>query len=189
MTNGNLRGQADRDLSQELATETVLVYTVRIHFSDLRKVIMTSSHRVHFFHLIWSTKGRKDLILPKMQEELYAYIGGVVRKCKGSLLEIGGIANHLHLLVELSNLDHFTALIRNTKTASSAWLKEAFLECGSFAWQDGYGSFSVSTSQIEHVREYIRTQEHHHKKISFEEEYVKLLTLNRVNFDDRYLFD
>jgi REP element-mobilizing transposase RayT len=150
---------------------------------------MASSHRVHFFHLVWSTKGRKDLILNKMQDNLYAYIGGTIRKTGGSLLEIGGIANHLHLLVELSNLDHFTTLIRNTKTASTTWLKEEFSETEKFAWQDGYGSFSVSPSGLEQVREYIRTQEQHHKKYSFEQEYIKLLELHNAKFDKEYIFD
>lgn len=90
---------------------------------------MASSHRVHFFQLIWSTKGRQDLILPKIQNKLYAYMGGIVRKTGGSLLEIGGIPNHVHLLVELSNLDRFTALIKNqeqhhqTQTFEEEYLK------------------------------------------------------------------
>jgi len=150
---------------------------------------MASSHRVHLFHLIWSTKGRKNFILPKMQDRLYDYMGGIIKKTGGSLLQAGGIANHVHLLIELSNLDHFTTLLRNTKSASTTWLKQNFPECSSFAWQDGYGSFSVSTSQIESVREYIQNQERHHKSYSFEDEYIKFLTLNRANFDERYLFD
>jgi Transposase and inactivated derivatives len=150
---------------------------------------VASSHRVHFFHLVWSTKERKNLILEKMQEGLYAYMGGVIRKTNGCLLEIGGIANHVHLLVEVSNLDHFTTLVKNTKSASSSWLKQEFTETNHFAWQDGYGSFSVSYSNIERMRDYIRTQEIHHKKYSFEEEYVKLLNLHNKQFDEQYLFD
>ena len=150
---------------------------------------MASSHRVHFFHLVWSTKDRKNLILPKMQEKLYSYTAGIVRKTGGALLEIGGIANHVHLLVELSNLDHFTALIRNTKAASSSWLKQEFPECTTFAWQNGFGSFSVSYSQLDRTREYIKSQEEHHRSLSFEEEYVKMLTLHRVKFDPKYVLD
>ena len=94
---------------------------------------MASSHRVHFFHLVWSTKERKNLILPKVQSKLYPYMGGIVRKCKGSLMEIGGIANHVHLLIEISNLDGYTTLIRNTKASSTGWLKKEFPECHTFA--------------------------------------------------------
>ncbi len=150
---------------------------------------MASSHRVHFFHLIWSAKRRQNLILPKIQDRLYSYMGGVIRKSNAALLEIGGIANHVHLLVELSNLDHFTALIRNTKASSSSWLKQEFPECRQFAWQDGYGSYSVSYSQIERVREYIKNQEEHHKTQTFEEEYLKLLNACDVQYDMRYVFD
>ncbi len=150
---------------------------------------MASSHRVHFFHLIWSTKERKNLILPKMQENLYAYIGGVIRKTGGCQLEIGGIANHVHLLVELSNPDRFTALIRNAKASSTAWMKKEFSECRAFAWQDGYGSFTVSASQIDRTCEYIKNQEKHHKNRSFESEFIKFLELHKVKYDPRYVFD
>ena len=117
-------------------------------------VIMGSSHRAHYFHLVWSTKGRQDFILPKVQERLYPYMGGIVRKSGGVLLEIGGIPNHVHILVGVSNLDHFTALVRNTKASSSGWLKEEFPECLRFGWQDGFGSFTVSYSMVDTVREY-----------------------------------
>src|SRR5262249_34529676 len=116
---------------------------------------MAASHRVHLFHLVWSTKGRKNFILPKMEERLYAYMGGIVRKNEGNLLEIGGMSDHVHLLVELSNLDRFMALVRDTKASSTAWIKKEFPANSFFAWQDGYGSFSVSHSQIDKVREYI----------------------------------
>jgi len=150
---------------------------------------MGSSHRAHYFHLIWSTKGRQDLILPKVQERLYPYMGGIIRKSRGVLLEIGGISNHVHLLVGVSNLDHFTALVRNTKASSSGWLKQEYPECLRFGWQDGFGSFTVSYSMVDTVREYIRNQEAHHQAQSFEEEYLKFLKLSGVEYDERYVFD
>ena len=124
-----------------------------------------------------------------MQDRLYSYMGGIIRKSGAALLEIGGITNHVHLLVELSNLDKFTALIRNTKASSSSWLKQEFPEDRHFAWQDGYGSYSVSYSQIEKVRGYIRNQEEHHKTHTFEEEYLKLLNMCNAKYDERYVFD
>jgi len=150
---------------------------------------MASSHRIHFFHLIWSTKGRQNFILPKMEDRLYSYMGGIIRKSGGTLLEIGGIANHVHLLVELSNLDRFTSLIRNTKASSSSWLKQEFPECRYFAWQDGYGSYSVSYSQIEKVRCYIKQQKDHHNDQTFEQEYLKFLKMCNAQYDERYVFD
>ena len=124
-----------------------------------------------------------------MQDRLYRYMGGVVRKSGGSLLEIGGIANHVHLLVELSNPDRFTALIRNTKASSTSWLKQEFPECCHFGWQDGYGSYFVSYSLLEKARNYIRNQEEHHKTQTFEEEYEKFLSVCHVQYDERYVFD
>jgi putative transposase len=150
---------------------------------------MATSHRIHFYHLIWSTKERKNFLLPKIMKDLYPYIGGIVRNNKGSLLEIGGIENHVHLLIELSNTDKFTTLIRNVKAASSSWLKKEFLECKEFGWQDGYGSFSVSASMINKTCTYIQNQEHHHKKKSYEEEYINFLDANNVKYDLRYIFD
>ena len=146
-----------------------------------------SSHRVHFFHLVWSTKDRRNWLLPKIQKQLYPYMGGIIKKT-GKLLEIGGMADHVHLLVELSNLDHFTSTIQNVKTGSSFWLKKEFMECKEFAWQSGYGSFSVSYSQLDLVRAYIRSQEEHHKKTSYENEYLKLLKLHQAEFNEQYLF-
>ena len=149
--------------------------------------IMAGSHRVHFFHLVWSTKERRNLILPKMEERLYAYIGGIIRK-KASLLEIGGIENHIHLLIELSNLDLFSTLIRDTKSHSTSWIKKEFPLNKDFAWQDGYGSFSVSSSQIEKTRNYIKNQKQHHQSFSFEQEFLQFLKVHKAQFDERYIF-
>jgi putative transposase len=150
---------------------------------------MAGSYREHFFHLVWSTKGRKNYLLPKVQSSLYAYMGGIINKSSALLLDAGGIANHVHLLVKVSNLDRYTAIIRNTKAASSGWLKKEFPECLDFAWQDGYGSFSVSYSQIGNVRKYIQNQEMHHQKKTFEEEYIQFLQLHGVQYDLEHVFD
>lgn len=144
---------------------------------------------MYFFHLVWSTKGRRNFILPKMMDPLYKYMGGIIRKSKGNLLEAGGIANHVHLLVELSTLDQYTAMMYNTRAGSSAWLKKEFQECADFAWQDGFGSFSTSVSLLESQRKYIRNQEAHHRKKTYEEEYIGLLELHGVKYDIRYVFD
>ena len=150
---------------------------------------MASSHRVHFFHLIWSTKRRQNLILPKIQNQLFSYIRGIISNSGATLIEIGGIPNHVHLLVEVSNLDRFTSMIRNIKASSSGWLKGKFPECSNFAWQDGYGSYSVSYSQIEKTKRYIQNQEIHHEKQTFEEEYKTFLNRCDVKYEERYLFD
>jgi putative transposase len=104
---------------------------------------MTNSFRSHNFHLVWSTKNRKDLLLPKVQERLFPYMKGVASGLKTHLLEIGGTANHVHLLLRLGNLDNYSTVVRNLKTSSSSLLKREFPECHDFGWHDGYGSFCV----------------------------------------------
>ncbi|MFA6915019.1 MAG: transposase [Parachlamydiales bacterium] len=91
-----------------------------------------SSHRVHFFYVIWSTKGRSKSILPKVRDQLYPYLNGIIKKCNGSILVIGGMLDHVHLLLEISNLDNYTATIRNAKAGSSGWLKGEFPEYNTF---------------------------------------------------------
>lgn len=105
------------------------------------------------------------------------------------LLEIGGTANHVHLLVEISNLDHYTSLLRAVKASSTSWLKQNYPEAKNFGWQDGYGSYSASFSQIDNIRNYIKNQEEHHKKLNFEQEYLKFLNACEVSYDKRYVFD
>ena len=149
---------------------------------------MTHSYKIHFFHFIWSTKDRKGLILPEIQTNLYSYMAEIVKKQGGKILEIGGMTDHVHLLIELNNLDHFSYLIRDVKASSSLWVHKNFPELKDFAWQEGYGSFSVSYSSLENVRKYIQNQHKHHAIISFEEEYLKFLKSNQVKYDERFVF-
>lgn len=148
---------------------------------------MSHSYKVHYFHLIWSTKQRKPHIVPDVQSRLYAYIGGIVRNHKGKLLEIGGLPDHIHMLIELKDLDNFSYVIRNIKACSSLWVHQHFSQLKDFAWQEGYGSFSVSYSALEQVQKYIQCQEQHHAKMSFEEEYLKLLNLHQLKYDERFV--
>lgn len=147
-----------------------------------------TSHRIHYFHLIWSTKHRKNLILPHFKYDLYNYMGGVIKNSGGHLISIGGTANHVHLLIECVNLDRFTSIIRTTKASSTFWVKEKYPNC-EFGWQDGYGSYSVSFSIVDQVCEYIKNQEEHHKKFSFEEEYMKFLNACRAKYNPKYVFE
>jgi REP element-mobilizing transposase RayT len=112
----------------------------------------------------------------------------IANRSKGHIHEIGGTANHVHLLMELSNLDLFTDLIKTIKANSTSFIKSEFPEGANFSWQDGYGSFSVSYSQIESVKKYIRNQEVHHAKQSFEDEFLKMLKLHNSVVDPKYIF-
>ena len=148
---------------------------------------MTHSFRVHFFHLVWSTKQRQRWITEEVQLRLYAYLGGIVRNHGGQLLEIGGMPDHIHMLIQQSTLDKFSHQIRDLKANSSLWTHQTFSHLKDFAWQEGYGSFSVSYSAVEKVREYIQNQEEHHKTMTFEEEYLKLLKYFGVKYDERFV--
>jgi putative transposase len=150
---------------------------------------MAHTYRNHYFHLIWSTKKRQPFIDTSYQERLYQYIGGIIRKHGANLIEIGGVSDHVHLLIMLGNLDHYSALIRMIKADSSRWVHKEWKDKQNFAWQDGYGSFAISYSHTDAVREYIKTQEDHHKKVSFETEYIHILEKNGVEYDPRYVFD
>ncbi|NGX58040.1 MAG: hypothetical protein K940chlam3_00941 [Chlamydiae bacterium] len=148
---------------------------------------MTHSYRVHFFHLIWSTKNRSPWINKQFQSNLFPYLGGIIRTHKGKLIEIGGMPDHIHMLIELSSLDKFSSVIRDIKASSSRWVHKKYPDLINFAWQEGYGSFSVSYSALEHVRSYIKNQEKHHSHMSFDEEYTRFLKLHQINYDERFV--
>jgi putative transposase len=148
------------------------------------KFVLSNSFKNHWFHLIWSRKERDNLIDKRFQNQLYIYIEGIIRDCKGQLVEIGGIANHVHLLVHFGSVDHYSVVIQKMKGASSLWVNEKRFLPTKFFWQEGYGSFSVNYSQVEAIRQYIRDQEIHHKGQTFEQEYLDLLTTHRIPYDD-----
>ncbi len=148
---------------------------------------MTHSYRIHYFHLIWSTKQRRPFITPEVQTRLYSYLGSVITNNNAHLLEIGGMPDHIHLLIELSNLDKFSYFIRELKASSSRWIHKTFPDLADFSWQEGFGSFTVSYSSLGQVKTYIQNQPEHHKKMTFAEEYKKFLRLHQVNFDERFV--
>jgi REP element-mobilizing transposase RayT len=151
------------------------------------EIYMTHSYRLHYFHLIWSTKQRLPHIAPDVQSRLYPYLGAITRNHSGKLLEIGGMSDHVHLLIELSLLDKFSHFIRDLKASSSQWIHKNFPSLHDFAWQEGYGSFSVSYSALQDVQKYIQNQEQHHATMSFEEEYLKFLKHHHVKYDERFV--
>ena len=122
-----------------------------------------------------------------LQSCLYPYLGGVVRNQGGYLLEIGGMSDHIHMLIHQSSLDKFSHQIRDLKANSSLWIHQNFSHLRDFAWQEGYGSFSVSHPSIEKVREYIKNQEEHHRTSTFEEEYKKFPESFGSKYDERFV--
>ena len=138
-------------------------------------------------HLIFSTHQRRPLIKPDFRSELFAYMGGIIRELHGAALIINGTADHVHMLVRARPAHAAAEIARVVKTNSSRWIHEKWST--DFAWQTGYGVFSVSESNLLAVSKYIATQEEHHKKHSFQDEFLVFLKKNGVAYDEKYLWD
>jgi putative transposase len=152
----------------------------------LEKKTMPSSHICLNVHLVFSTKDRLPQIKLDWQDRLHAYLGGIVKGLDAMPLAIGGISDHVHLLVSLKSkhrLDHF---LRELKADSSGWVHKELTK--EFQWQVGYGAFSVSPNSINGVKKYIMNQAEHHRIKTFEEEYLELLEASGVEFDEKYLW-
>jgi putative transposase len=146
---------------------------------------MSHSYCNNYVHAVYSTKDRSNLIPAEFEKRLYSYIAAVAVGHKIPLLAAGGMANHTHLLFLLPATISLASAINTFKTNSSRFLHEGGLV---FQWQNGYGAFSVSISQLDQVTTYIRSQREHHKKMTFEEEFLALLKKAGVSYDPAHLF-
>jgi putative transposase len=138
-------------------------------------------------HMIFSTHGRCPLIKPDFRADLFAYLGGIIREMDATALIINGTADHVHILLRTRPARSPADIARTVKTNSSRWVHEKW--DSKFAWQTGYGVFSVSESNVEAVKKYIAEQEQHHQKHSFQEEFIAFLKKNNVVYDERYIWE
>lgn len=141
------------------------------------------------YHVVYSTKYRRPSLTATWRDDLYGYIGGIVREQKGTLLRAGGVEDHIHLLVKLSPTLAISDVLRTVKANSSRWINERSDVRQRFEWQSGYAAFSVSESMVAKVIRYIDNQEAHHRKKTFEEEFLEILQRHGVNYDPRYVFE
>ncbi len=141
------------------------------------------------YHVVFSTKYRRRIITDEIRERLYEYIGGVVRRQNGRLVEIGGVEDHVHLLVRFPPTITFSDAIREIKANTSKWVNELPDLKVRFEWQKGYAAFTVSHSRLESVRSYIQNQRQHHERLSFEDEYMLILERHGIEFDRDQLFE
>ena len=141
-----------------------------------------------YIHLVFSTKERARLIPDNTQTRLHAYLAGTHDAVGCPSLQVGGMPDHVHILFRLSRTVTISDVVKNAKVESSKWMKD---ECGvgDFAWQAGYGAFSVSASNVEDVTSYIRNQPEHHRTRSFQEEFRRLLERYQVEYDEAYVWD
>ena len=139
-------------------------------------------------HLVFSTKHREPFIPDQIRPRLHGYLTGILDRLKSPSVQTGGTADHVHTLFILSRTLSMAEVVEEVKTGSSKWMKE---EGGTawFAWQSGYGAFSIGESQVEAVVRYIQNQEAHHRKITFQEEFRTMLERYRIAFDERYVWD
>jgi REP element-mobilizing transposase RayT len=136
------------------------------------------------YHIIFSTKNRIPLIAETVRDELYGYIGGILRGNGGVLLVAGGMPDHVHLLAGWGTSISVAKMLQLIKANSSKWMNERpDVATGRFGWQEGYGAFTVSESQLAIVRKYILSQEEHHRKFSFREEFIELLKRHGIPYD------
>ncbi len=149
---------------------------------------MAGTYTTVLLHIVFSTKNRIASLLPEVREKTYAYMGGIIRKRQCALYEIGGTADHVHLAVRIHPDEKVTDLIRDLKRHTSVWIHETFPKLGGFSWQGGYGAFSVSASNMDAVKQYIRGQEAHHQKRTFQEEFVEFLKVHGIDFDPEQIW-
>lgn len=138
-------------------------------------------------HLIFGTHQRRPVISAEMRPELRAYLGGLTRQLKGKALTVNAVADHAHMLVSLRATIPVSDAMRMIKANSSRWINQKWRKV-KFGWQQGYGAFSVSQSNVPAVREYIENQEEHHQKMSFETEMLTFLKKHGIEYDARYIW-
>ena len=134
-------------------------------------------------HVVFSTKDRAPDLSPELASRLFPYMGGIIKELRGAPLIINGPADHVHLLVSIPATTSMADLMRILKTNSSRWVHEQFPERRRFAWQAGYGAFTVSGSRLDDVRHYIAAQHEHHRRVSFQEEFLSLLKKHGLEYD------
>ena len=139
-------------------------------------------------HVIFSTKNREPFISPSLEPELFAYIGGILKNQNSRLLDAGGTADHVHLLISQSKNVSLSSLMKDLKKDSSFWIKTKGRQFDNFHWQDGYGAFSIGHSQIAALKKYISQQKEHHRKRTFQEELMAFFDEYGMEYDVRYLW-
>ena len=147
---------------------------------------MSSTHLSLHYHIVFGTKNHERIIEPEWRGDLHGYLGGIIRATNGIAESVGGVSDHVHLLIGLRATHCLADVLRELKAVSSGWVHNQ-VGVRRFAWQEGYGAFTVSSSQREAVCRYIEQQAEHHRTHTFREEYLELLRRSGMEFDERYL--
>jgi putative transposase len=150
---------------------------------------MANTYTQCYFHLVFAVKNRDALIKKEWKDEMEKYITGIIQNHRHKMLAIYSMPEHIHILIGYNVNQLIPDLVEEIKTSTNVWIKEKGLSKFRFEWQIGYGAFTHSHSQIDKVVKYILSQEEHHKKRPFKEEYLEMLEKNAVSFNQVYLFD
>ncbi|SOE19882.1 REP element-mobilizing transposase RayT [Spirosomataceae bacterium TFI 002] len=143
----------------------------------------------NYLHIVFSTKNREKLIDDHIEDELFAYLGGLCNSLDCIPIQVGGYRDHVHILCSLSKKVTLVKLLEIVKSNSSKWIKTKGSKYKNFYWQNGYGSFSVNPKDLSKVANYIANQRQHHEKSTFQEEYMAILGKYKIVFDEKYIWD
>ena len=153
-----------------------------------RGPMMANTYTSLHYHVIFSTKNREPWLVRDIEQRVWEFIGGVARAHKMTALQVGGVEDHIHALVTAPPTIAPSQIAQYLKADSSKWIHEEFPTLRNFWWQDGYSAFTVSKSNIPNVIKYIQNQREHHRKKTFQEEYLQFLRENGLDYDERYLW-
>ena len=148
-----------------------------------------TTHQQLLYHIVFSTKSRKRLLSDTIRDDVFAYMAGICKNLGGFALDVGGFYDHAHLLVRIPAKIAVSDFVGKLKSNTTKYIHEGSGPRVVFAWQDGFGAFTVSPSNKEAVGNYIRTQMEHHRQLTFKEEYLEFLRKHDVEFDQRYVFE
>lgn len=142
-----------------------------------------------YIHMIFAVKYRERLLKTEIRPQVFRYISGILSQRKHKSIIVNGVSDHVHILAGINPDDKVSDLVATIKRSSSTFINQNNWFRGKFHWQDGYGAFSYSRSQLENVYIYISNQENHHKKQSFRNEYIRILQLYEIEYDEKYIFE
>jgi putative transposase len=146
-----------------------------------------STHTAIFYHIVFSTKDRIPVFHGETRQGLFRYITGIIQNRHGYVYQINGVEDHVHILTSLHPTVSLADLVRDIKTGSAHWIKEKAVFRNLSNWQEGYAAFTCCKSEIPRLAQYIQSQQEHHSKVRFEDEYRKLLLEAAIEFDERYM--
>lgn len=150
---------------------------------------MPNTYSQLYIHVVFAVKRRENLIVSDWKTNLFKFMNGIVVNKRDKIMCLNGVSDHVHILLSISPATRISDIVRDIKANSSRWINENKLVRGKFEWQNGFGAFSVSPGRVDRTIDYIKNQENHHKQKSFGEEYLRLLKLSGVEFDERYIFE